>query len=111
MTTLDQIQLIAEKSSKQEQKKIAQLLHSAMNDWPGFDLKGPENINLETYIAGIQEWLGDKTLTKQNIENSLKLLNHAHNAWEIESVSAFLEIFDLLHSSEIDIATLENLLK
>lgn len=62
------------------------ILLSAVNDWPD------PVVSIEQYSAGIEDFI-DANPTQQQIEKWLKSCNVSENAWEAESLTALLELF------------------
>ena len=68
-------------------KIVVQILLSAINDWP--DLLD----NLYDYDLAVQNFIKNTT-TKKNIELALGKVDISKYAWEAESLSVLMEVFN-----------------
>ncbi len=93
MISIEQLQEIIESSDSNKQK-VAERLMQAINDWP----TAVESV--EAYLIQIKERLGIKEITKEALENILGTLNPSNSAWEIESITSFLEAFSVSETHE-----------
>jgi hypothetical protein len=77
-------------------KASANLLMSALTDWPTSNLREPKDLILELHskIKG--------KLNFDNIEGYLKNLNPEKDAWEMEALTALLQMFDFERNSSVD---------
>ena len=77
-------------------KTCGELLLTAINDWPTLNLKEPNDL-LNELKAEIK-----KPLTFDNLKKYLDGLDINKNAWEMESVTSLLEMFDLERNNTVD---------
>lgn len=68
-------------------KIVVQVLLSAINDWPD-----PLD-NFNDYDLAVKNFIKNAT-TKKNIELTLGKVDFSKYAWEVESLSVLLEVFD-----------------
>jgi hypothetical protein len=68
--------------------EIVAILLAAVNDWPR------PIINLEDCEKEIYSLLGSNVVDKSILEKYLSQIDHSKFAWEAESLSQFLEIFN-----------------
>ncbi len=76
-------------STENKFKLLAELLMSAVNDWPTFNLKEPKDL-----ITELRREIKEK-LTFDNLERYLKKLKLHNDAWKMEAVTALLEMFEI----------------
>lgn len=80
-------EILRSKKLSTEINETIEILFSALNDWP-------ININnLYDYELAVQNFIMNTT-TKKNIEFTLSMINISKYAWEAESLSSLLEIYD-----------------
>jgi hypothetical protein len=83
-----QIEQIAElKSTSCEMKNVINIFISAMNDWPKV------LTTLDDYENQVREFISANT-SKENIITALTSIDFNKNAWESESLSQIIEVFD-----------------
>src|SRR4051812_31595518 len=70
-----------------DEMEIIEMILAAINDWPN------PNITLEDYEKEVSEFLGGET-TKKNIETTLKRIDVMQFAWQAESLSQLLRVFE-----------------
>jgi hypothetical protein len=81
------LEKLSEESHISEQLKLViDTILMAINDWPvSFD-------NLDDYNNSVNVFINGKT-TKNNLERSLKYLEVKNYAWQIESLTQLLDVF------------------
>lgn len=79
----------------QESKKLANpitelvdILLAAINDWPN------PIINLDDYEKEIYKLMGNEEINRSKLENYLSQIDYSKFAWEAESLSQLLDIFN-----------------
>ena len=75
-----------------EIKNGIEILLSAINDW-----STPIN-NLCDYDLAVQNFI-ESVVTKRNIESALSKIDLSRFAWEAESLSSLIEVFDYFKES------------
>lgn len=75
-------------STENKFKTSAELLMSAVTDWPTLNLQEPKDL-----IAELKSEIKEK-LTFSNLESYLKNLKPNNDAWKMQAVTALLEMFD-----------------
>lgn len=98
LLTFDKLFDLVEKNcfESETDKKIAKKILEAERDW---------RISFETlneFITALEKVIGG-TVTKSSLKKLLKhyKLNVGQNAWEIESISYLLDIFELTKETEL----------
>ena len=69
-----------------DELNILKIILAAINDWPN------PNLTLEDYERAVSDFIGAET-NKNNIEKKLKGINLYKFAWQAESLSELIEIF------------------
>jgi hypothetical protein len=75
-----------------QKKNGIEILLSAINDW-----STPLN-NLCDYDLAVQNFI-EREVTKSNIESALSKIDLSRFAWEAESLSSLIEVFDYFKES------------
>jgi hypothetical protein len=79
--------LLEKENILKQRKEVFNIFISAINDWPKtFD-------NLDDYESDVNEFI-QRVTKKVNIEDSLMKIDFNKNAWEAESLSQLLLLFD-----------------
>src|ERR1700739_4947290 len=73
---------------------VAEKLIQAITDW-----SNPVE-SVEAYIIQVKEMFGLKEVTKEALEIKLGKLSPHNRAWEIESITSFIDAFSLSKTKE-----------
>jgi len=80
-------QLIEKEHFSTNTKKVIEILLSAINDWPN------TICHLDEYELEVQKFIMNTT-TSKNIENVINKINLTKHAWQAESLSELLAIYN-----------------
>lgn len=98
--TMDELIQILDSDSDNKFRKAADKLLEAFTDWPTQNIDNPADMISELRFEI------KSSLTKINLDNYLRTLSPASDAWKMESISGLLNIFELIsdsNNSEIDL--------
>jgi len=87
-----------EKIGSGELKHKLTLLLESINDWP------VDVITTDDFCLSLESFVG-QNITRNNLTTALKKINYSENAWEAESISQLVALFNL-YNDEIDLNTI-----
>lgn len=103
--SISEIEEMLEKENfSTKMKAVVEILLSAINDWPD-----PID-NLYDYDLAVQKFIMNLT-TKKNIELAVNKVDISKFAWEVESLSVLIEIYDYFDEDITLKQILDNIIK